>query len=147
MAPASKTALLADAERNLRRTTCAQHPTFGCEPLSKESSLHRRRSSHPQTVRWQAGFVTMLALGISAARADESGTAFWTSGQFASLAAVPPSPGWSVNFTGYDYDGSARGSEQLPIGRVVTLSASQRSPSLSVQPGYASEHTILGGQP
>jgi len=89
----------------------------------------------------------MLALGVSAARADESGTAFWTSGQFASLAAVPPSPGWSVSFTGYGYDGNAGGSEELPIGRVVTLSANQRSPSLSVQPGYASEQTILGGQP
>jgi hypothetical protein len=89
----------------------------------------------------------MLALDVSAARADEGGTGFWTPGQFASLAAVPPSPGWSVNFTGYAYDGNAAASGELPIGQVVTLNANQRSPSLSVQPGYASEQTILGGQP
>ena len=96
-----------------------------------------------------------LAFSVSAAlqlvctvvHADQSGTPFWTSGQFASLAAVPPSPGWSVNLTGYGYDGSVGGSAQLPIGRAIVAHATQRSPSLSMQPGYAPESTLLGGQP
>jgi hypothetical protein len=63
------------------------------------------------------------------------------------MAAVPPSPGWSVNLTGYGYDGSAGASTQLPIGREIVLHADRRSPSLSAQPGYAPESTLLGGQP
>jgi hypothetical protein len=91
--------------------------------------------------------VAALQFICTTARADQSGTPFWTSGQFASLAAVPPSPGWSLNLAGYGYDGSAGGSAQLPIGRMIVAHANQRSPSLSVQPGYAPEATVLGGQP
>jgi hypothetical protein len=91
-----------------------------------------------------AGAIAGLA---SAAWADQGGTPFWTSGQYASLAAVPPSPGWSVNVTGYGYRGSVDRSARLPIGRSITYDAVERSPSLDVTPGYASETKILGGQP
>ena len=37
---------------------------------------------------------TVLTLSLSA-RADEGGVPFWFSGQYASLAAVPATPGWS----------------------------------------------------
>jgi len=97
-------------------------------------------------VSFAIAFASLILVG-SAAHADQGGTPFWASGQFASLAAVPSSPGWSVNLTAYGYDGSAGASTQLPIGRAVTLGANQRSPSLSAQPGYASSQTILGGQP
>jgi len=88
-----------------------------------------------------------LQFACAIAHADQSGTPFWTSGQFASLAAVAPSPGWSINLTGYGYDGNAGGSTQLPIGRAIVLHAAQRSPSLIAQPGYAPESTLFGGQP
>ncbi|HEX7271907.1 MAG TPA: phenol degradation protein meta, partial [Casimicrobiaceae bacterium] len=48
-----------------------------------------------------------LVFGCAGAYADEGGTPFWTSGQFASLAAVPPSPGWSVSVTPSYYSGNA----------------------------------------
>ena len=78
---------------------------------------------------------------------DEGGTPFWVSGQFASLAAIPPSPGWSANLTAYGYDGSAGATRPLPIGGAIVVDARQRSPSLSIQPGYAPAATWLGGQP
>ena len=92
--------------------------------------------------------VLAASLGFaSTANADQSGTPFWISGQFASLAAVPPSPGWSVNLTAYGYNGSVSAEKQLPIGRAITLGARERSPSLSIEPGYAPSQTLLGGQP
>ena len=89
----------------------------------------------------------LVHTGWSVARADETGTAFWVSGQFASLAAVPPSPGWSNNLTAYGYNGSVSASKQLPIGASLALGASQRSPSFSIEAGYAPSPTLLGGQP
>ena len=96
-------------------------------------------------------WLTLAALALvpafaPVAKADQSGTPFWTSGQFASLAAVPPSPGWSLNLTGYGYDGNAGGSKALPIGNTVALGANQRSPSLTFQPGYAPATPLFGGQ-
>ena len=38
---------------------------------------------------------------IDPARADESGASFWLSGSYASYAAVPATPGWSVETTFY----------------------------------------------
>jgi hypothetical protein len=85
--------------------------------------------------------------GISLAHADEGGTAFWSSGQYASLAAVPPAPGWSLNLSAFEYGGDAGASKTLPIGRQLALGAQQRSATLSAQPGYAQDATIFGGQP
>jgi len=97
---------------------------------------------------WLACAVVAALPGFAPiAGADQSGTPFWVSGQFASLAAVPPSPGWSVNLSAYGYDGSTGGSKQLPIGRAITLGAKERTPSLSVEPGYASSQKLFGGQP
>ena len=38
----------------------------------------------------------VFAALASCARADQCGVAFWWAGQFASLAAVPSAPGWSL---------------------------------------------------
>jgi len=79
--------------------------------------------------------------------ADQSGTPFWVSGQYASLAAVPPTRGWSMNVTGYGYDGRVTGSKSLPTGRSIAFDARQRAPSMSVQLGYASGETLLEAKP
>ena len=42
---------------------------------------------------------TVLTLSPNA-RADEGGVPFWFSGQYASLAAVPATPGWSLPMQG-----------------------------------------------
>jgi hypothetical protein len=45
----------------------------------------------------------------------------------------------SANFSAYQYGGDASASERLPVGRVPTLGAKQRSTTVSAQPGYASD--------
>jgi hypothetical protein len=49
-------------------------------------------------------------------RADQAGVPFWFLGQFASLAAVPATPGWSLVTLPYFYDGSAEGLGCDPSG-------------------------------
>lgn len=44
---------------------------------------------------WQGALAVLLA-SCGPAMADEGGAAFWLSGQYASMSAVPPSPGWSL---------------------------------------------------
>ncbi|HMN75554.1 MAG TPA: transporter [Burkholderiaceae bacterium] len=88
-----------------------------------------------------------LALGVGGpAHGDEGGVAFWFSGQYASLAAVPATPGWSLPMVGYYYSGSASAGEVLPRGDSVTVGLNSRLPLLLVQPTYAPERKVLGGQ-
>jgi hypothetical protein len=89
---------------------------------------------------------SMLALSPSV-RADEGGVPFWLSGQFASLAAVPAAPGWSLITTPYYYSGSADRSESSQKGNTVTAGLQTRTALLLFQPGYAFREKILGGQP
>ena len=84
---------------------------------------------------------------LSYARADEGGVPFWLSGQFPSLAAVPATPGASVALTPYYYNGSAGSSKSFDRGGSVVSGLSAQAPLLFVQPGYASEWKVLGGQP
>ncbi len=57
-------------------------------------------------------------------RADEGGVPFWLSGQFASLAAVPATPGWSLPpMQGHFYNGDAAASKALPRGDSVAARA------------------------
>jgi hypothetical protein len=92
-------------------------------------------------------FLTLHIAGTTIARADEGGTAFWSSGQYTSLAAVPPTPGWSVSLSAYGYGGDTGASKTLPIGGALTLGAKQRSATVSAQPGYAPDTALFGGQP
>lgn len=91
--------------------------------------------------------VALLWLLSAAAAADQGGTPFWTSGQYASQAAVPSSPGWSASLTGYGYTGHFDGPLRLRSGAAVAVDARERTPTLSVEIGYASEAKLLGGQP
>jgi len=88
----------------------------------------------------------LLALVSHVAHADEGGVPFWTSGQFASLAAVPTDAGWSLAVLPYYYNGSAKGSFSK-ANALVSGELSSRLSQLSVQPGYTAEGKVLGGQP
>jgi hypothetical protein len=95
----------------------------------------------------RAAALLALALGVGGpAHGDEGGVAFWFSGQYASLAAVPATPGWSLPMVGYYYSGSASAGEVLPRGDSVTVGLNSRLPLLLVQPTYAPERKVLGGQ-
>jgi hypothetical protein len=86
-----------------------------------------------------------LAPGLDA-HADEGGGSFWLPGQVASMAAVPPAPGWSLNLTPYYYSGRMEESRVLPQGLILSSGNESQLAQLNVQPGYAPESRILGGQ-
>ncbi len=78
--------------------------------------------------------------------ADEGGVPFWFSGQYASLAAVPATPGWSLPMQGYYYSGDAAGSKSFSRGDSITLGLKSWTGLLLAQPTYAPEAKVLGGQ-
>ncbi len=81
-----------------------------------------------------------------AAQADEGGVSFWLPGQYASMAAVPPAPGWSLTLMPYYYSGRMEESWVLPQDLILSTGSETQSPLLYVQPGYAPATKILGGQ-
>lgn len=87
-----------------------------------------------------------IALASPAALADAGGVPFWFSGQYASLAAVPATPGWSLPMQAYYYDGNASGDKLLHRGDSVALGLKSRLPLVLAQPTYAPETKVLGGQ-
>lgn len=93
-----------------------------------------------------AAWLAAVLWGCSPAQADEGGVPFWFSGQYASLAAVPATPGWSLPLVGYFYDGDASAGKRLPRGGNLALGLNSRLPLLLVQPTYAPEQKLLGGQ-
>ncbi len=82
----------------------------------------------------------------SSAIADEGGVPFWFSGQYASFAAVPVSPGWSMPMQGYYYAGGVSADKELRRGNQVTAGLDTTLPLFLVQPTYAPKTKILGGQ-
>lgn len=99
-------------------------------------------ATHPRHLAIAAA----LALLAFAASADEGGVPFWFSGQYASLAAVPATPGWSLPVQGYYYSGDASKSRSLSHGGSVTLGLDSRSPLLLAQPTYAPQTKLFGAQ-
>lgn len=89
----------------------------------------------------------MAIASIGIARADEGGTPFWQSGQFASMAAVPDTPGWTLSVNPYYYNGGTDSLSKTQRGATVTTGTKSFSPIVYVQPGYAFETKILGGTP
>ncbi len=57
-----------------------------------------------------------LAVTGGMAVADEGGVSFWLPGQYASFAAIAPSPGFSLPMQSYYYSGSAGASKALDRG-------------------------------
>ena len=79
--------------------------------------------------------------------ADEGGVPFWMSGQYASMAAVPSTPGWSLVLMPYVYSGSADKSKNFQHGQSINAGLSTRESIFLFQLGYSAEEKILGGQP
>jgi hypothetical protein len=95
-----------------------------------------------------SGLALLLAAALASpdGRADEGGSSFWLPGQFASMAAVPPAPGWSLNLMPYYYSGRMEESRILPQGLVLSAGNDTQLALLNVQPGYAPDAKFLGGQ-
>ena len=91
--------------------------------------------------------VPLVAALATNARADQDGVPFWFSGSYASLAAVPANPGWSLIAEPYYYSGSAGKSKTFQNGNALVAGVKVEEPLLLLQPGYATDSKILGGQP
>jgi len=80
------------------------------------------------------------------AHADEGGASFWLPGQYASLAAVPPTPGWSLSTDAYFYSGKASVSEIFSTGETLFVRPDSREDLLLLTLAYSPETKVLGGQ-
>ncbi|OWF65561.1 hypothetical protein B6A14_07155 [Polynucleobacter hirudinilacicola] len=92
----------------------------------------------------------MISIGLFSSQsvlADEGGVPFWMSGQYASMAAVPSQPGWSLVLMPYIYSGSADKSKNFQHGQSINAGLSARESIFLFQLGYSAEEKILGGQP
>ena len=87
-----------------------------------------------------------LMLPVASPVADEGGVSFWTPGQYASLAAVPAAPGWSLPVQAYYYSGSDSLSEPYTRGETLTFGLESSSLTFSAQPTYSPVTRLLGGQ-
>jgi hypothetical protein len=114
----------------------------------KERTLDEASTSPPSRLRsFVIGCGALLTVASNAALADQGGVPFWLSGQFASLAAVPATPGWSLVTTPYYYNGDANVGKSFQIGETVAAGVSTSVSMLLFQAGYAAESKLLGGQP
>jgi len=104
-------------------------------------NLNRQRLS----VLIRSAVAALVGL-TSIASADEGGVPFWFSGQYASFAAVPASPGWSIPVQGYYYNASVSGDKELRRGNLATAALDTTVRLLLVQPTYAPKTKIWGGQ-
>lgn len=88
-------------------------------------------------------FCALLA-AAGPALADESGAAFWMSGQYASMSAVPPPPGWSLTTFANLYRGSEDGAR---VSSSARADVETEQAIIYFQPGYAFDTKIFGGTP
>ena len=88
----------------------------------------------------------LMLLSWTDTYADEGGASFWLPGQFATLSAQPPAPGWSVPASLYYYSGSAPDSASSPQSAAVAPGTRSQTTQLSLSPTYAPESKVLGGQ-
>jgi hypothetical protein len=78
--------------------------------------------------------------------ADENGSGFWLTGQYASGAALPPSPGFGITTMFYSYKGTQNST--VPAGSAsLNSNVSATTTALLLQPSYTFDTKILGAVP
>ena len=93
-----------------------------------------------------AGVLLLVLLG-GPGLADEGGVSFWLPGQYASFAALAPTPGFSLPMQTYYYSGSAGGSTPLARGGTLDLGVDTDFAAEFLVPTWAPDTTFLGGRP
>jgi hypothetical protein len=92
--------------------------------------------------------VGLAAVGIGGrAVADEGGVPFWLSGQFASFAAVPPSPGFSMPVMVFYDNGSADRSKTFERAGIVVSGLNSSTPVIFLSPTFVPNVKVLRGRP
>jgi hypothetical protein len=96
-----------------------------------------------------AGALALALVAVAAspkpARADEGGVSYWIPGFFGSLAAVPPTPGWSVATVYYHASTDAGGGVQFPRGGAVVAGLEGEVDLGFVSPSYTFATPVLWG--
>ena len=87
-----------------------------------------------------------VLLQSTAAFADEGGASVWLPGQFASFAAVPGDPGFSLETIFYVRSASATSGVAFSRGGGLLAGLSTSEQYLYVTPGYTFEDPVLRGQ-
>jgi hypothetical protein len=90
--------------------------------------------------------VLAVALLPAAARADQGGVSFWLPGIYASLAAVPPAPGFSMPSTFYSYTGDAGGRRNFDIGGLVASNIDADFQAVLLAPQWVPETPVANGR-
>jgi hypothetical protein len=89
----------------------------------------------------------VLLCGVSlSTRADESGASAWLPGQFASFAAVPGDPGFSLETIYYHRNASASASRSFTVGGRITAGLDIKEQYLFLTPSYTFANPFLHGQ-
>src|SRR5262249_20912277 len=102
--------------------------------------LHRR-----QTRRLATASILAL-LSPVAVQADEGGASVWLPGQFASFAAVPDTPGFSVEALFYGQTASATANISFSLGGGRLAGFNTKILYLYLTPSYAFAEPVLHGQ-
>jgi len=89
-------------------------------------------------------FATLIA--STEAHADEGGVSFWLPGQYASFAAMPPEPGFSMPLVTYYYSGDAPGDQLIEKGRELRFGVDARYLGQFIIPTYSPDTDIWGGR-
>jgi hypothetical protein len=87
-------------------------------------------------------WMTLLCLAV--VQADQAGVSFWVSGSYASFAASPLNPGWSLASSSYYDFGTSSVSRSFAIGKVIVAGETSRSAILTLQPTYTFGAPVLG---
>ena len=78
------------------------------------------------------------------AKADQNGAAFWLSGQYASMSAVPMQQGWSLIGLGNAYRGAMN---PMRISPALAVDEKSTTGIVLFQPGYTFDTKFLGATP
>ena len=98
------------------------------------------------SVRAAALIVIGASCGVTESRADEGGVSFWLPGQYASLTAVPQTPGWSFGVIYYHTQASADADKAFQLGSQLRLGVDATGDLTVLAPTYVFANPLLGGQ-
>ena len=94
----------------------------------------------------RAAVVASLLLAAPSALADEGGASVWLPGQFASFAAVPGDPGFSLEAIFFTRRASATAGTDFSRGGGLLAGLNVSEQYLFLTPTYTFERPVLGGQ-
>ena len=98
------------------------------------------------STRFVVAVVAVVACGGVPAVADEGGASSWLPGQFASFAAVPGDPGFSLETIYYRRSASADASRSFNIGARLAAGLDIVEQYIFLTPGYTFAAPVLHGQ-